>query len=58
VEDHDEAGFGGEVEDAIERRVGQAGGLAGDLRRDELLVDAELADAGEDAGKRRQHARM
>ena len=27
-----------------------------DLGRDELLVDAELADAGEDAGKRRQHA--
>ena len=56
VQDDDEAGLGGEGEDAIQRRVGQAGGLARDLRADELLVDAELADAGEDAGKRRQDA--
>jgi hypothetical protein len=56
VEDHDEPGFGGEVEDAIERRVGEAGRVAGDLRRHELLVDAELADAAEDAGERLQHA--
>ena len=36
---------GGEVEDAVESGVGQAGRLAGNLRGDELLVDAELADA-------------
>ena len=40
VQDHDEPGLAGEVEDAIERRVREAGGFAGDLRRDELLVDA------------------
>ena len=46
---------GGELEHAVERRVGEAGGLAGDLGRDEFLVDAELADAGEDAGEGLQH---
>ncbi len=40
------------VEYPVERRVDQAGGLAGNLRGDELLVDAELANAGEDAGER------
>ena len=53
VQDHDEAGLGGEVENAIERRIGQAGRLARDLGRDEFLVDGELADAGEDARERR-----
>jgi hypothetical protein len=55
VDDHDEARFRGEVEDAIERGVCEAGSLAGDLGRDELLVDAELADAGEHAGERLQN---
>ena len=56
VEDHDEARLGGELEDAVERGIREAGRLARDLGRDEFLVDAELADAGEDAGKRLQHA--
>ena len=46
----------GEIEDAVEGRVEQAGRLAGDLRRHELLVDRELADAREHAGERQQHA--
>ncbi len=44
------------VENAVERRVGQAGGVAGDLRGDELLVDGELADPREDAREGGQHA--
>ena len=56
VHDHDEPDLAGEVEDPIERRVGEARGLAGDLRRDELLVDRELADAGEHAREGQQHA--
>jgi hypothetical protein len=56
VQDHDEPRFGGEREDAIEGRVLQACGLAVDFSRDEFLVDAELADAREDTGKRLQHA--
>ena len=40
VQDDDEADLAGEVQDAIERGIGQARGFAGDLRRDELLVDA------------------
>ena len=55
VQDHHQPRFRGEVEHAVERRIGQAGGLAGDLRRDELLVDAELADPREDAGKGEEH---
>ena len=45
VQEHDEPDLAGEVEQAVERGFGQAGGLAGDLRRDELLVNRELADA-------------
>ncbi len=56
VEDHDQPGLGGELEDAIEGGVGKARRFSGDLRGDELLVDAELADPGEHAGKRFQHA--
>ena len=56
VEDDDEPALGGEVENPIERRIGQARGLAGNLRGHEFLVDAELADAGEDAGEGLQHA--
>jgi hypothetical protein len=56
VQDHDETGFGGEVQNAIERGIGEARGFTRNLRRDELLVDAELADAGEDAGECLEHA--
>jgi hypothetical protein len=56
VEDDDETRFGGEVEDPIEGRIGQAGGFADDLRGHELLVDTELADPGEDTGKRLQYS--
>ena len=52
VKDDDQPALGGELENPIERRIGQARGLAGDLRGHEFLVDAELADAGEDAGER------
>jgi hypothetical protein len=38
VQNHDEARISREVEDAIERRIRQACGLAGNLRGDELLV--------------------
>ena len=41
VEQHDQAHLGGEVQDAIQRRVQQAGRATGGLRGDELLVDAE-----------------
>jgi hypothetical protein len=40
----DEPDLPREVQDAIERGIRQARGLSGDLRRDELLVDRELAD--------------
>ena len=56
VQDHHEADLAGRVEDAIQRRVEQARGLAGDLRRHEFLVDRELADAAEHARERLQHA--
>ena len=56
VQEDQEAGLGAERQDAVERGVLQAGGVAGHLRRHELLVDAELADAGEDAGERLQDA--
>ena len=56
VKNDHQADLAGEVEDAIERGIGEAGGFTGDLRRDELLVDAELADAGEHARKGPQHA--
>ena len=45
VQQHDEPDFAGEIEDAVERRIGEARGVAGHLRRHELLVDRELADA-------------
>ena len=51
VEEHRHSDLGREVEDAIERAVAQRRRLAGDLRRHELLVNRELADALEDAGE-------
>ena len=45
VKDADESGFPGKIQNAIERRVCQAGGFARDLRGDEFLVNRELADA-------------
>src|SRR5262245_54349404 len=56
VEDHDEADLSRKVENAVERRVGEAGGFAGDLRGDELLVNREFADAREHAWERLQDA--
>ena len=56
MEKDDQSDLAGEIEDAIERRVLQACDIARHLRRDELLVDGELADADEDAGKQFQHA--
>ena len=53
VQEHDESDLAGEIEDPVERRIREAGRLAGDLGRDELLVDRELADAREHAGKGR-----
>ena len=53
---HHQPDFGGEVEQAVEGGVREARDVAGDLRRDELLVDRELADAREHPGKRLQHA--
>jgi hypothetical protein len=54
VDDDHEARLGGEVENAIECRIRETGGLARDLGRDEFLVNAELADAGEYTRKRRE----
>ena len=42
----------GKLQNAIECGVRQAGGFAGDLGGDEFLVNRELAEPGEDAGKR------
>jgi hypothetical protein len=44
------------IEEPVERWIGEARDLSGDLRRDELLVDGELADSGKNAWKRLQHA--
>jgi hypothetical protein len=52
VEEDDEPGLGREVEDAVERGICEARGLAGDLGRDGLLVDRELADPRKDARER------
>jgi hypothetical protein len=51
VEDDDEPGLAREVQDPVEGGIDEAGRLARDLRGDELLVDRELADPGEHAGK-------
>ena len=48
--------LGREIEDPVERGIGEARDVAGHLRRDELLVDRELADTCEHARERRQHA--
>ena len=56
VEDDDEPGLAREVEDPVEGGIDEAGRLSRDLRGDELLVDGELADPGEDAGEGPQHA--
>ena len=40
VDEDDQPDLAREVEDAVERRVGEARDVAGDLRGDELLVDA------------------
>ena len=56
VQEDDEPHLTREFEDAVERRVREARGVAGDLGRDELLVNRELADAGEHAGERLEHA--
>lgn len=50
VDHHHQAGLRGEIQDAVERRVPQAGDFTGDFGRHKFLVDAELADAGEDSG--------
>ncbi len=55
VDDDDQADLTREVEDAVERRVGQARDVAGNLRGHELLVDRELTDPGEHAGKGLEH---
>ena len=52
VHQRDQAGLAREIEQAVERRVGQARRAARDLGGHELLVDRELADAGEDARER------
>ena len=52
---HDQARLAREIEDAVERPVGEAWLAAGHLGRDKLLVDRELADAAEHAGKGLQH---
>lgn len=49
------ADLGGEVQDPIERFVLECCDLAGDLRRDELLVDRELADSREHPREDLQH---
>ena len=50
VQNDHQPDLAGEIQDAIERRIGQARGSAGHLRRDELLVDGEFADAGNTPG--------
>jgi len=51
VQDDDEAGFGGEIEDAVESGIFEAGYFARNFCGNEFLVNGELADAGEDARK-------
>ena len=56
VNEHDEPDLAGEVEQSIERGVGDARRFTGDLRGHELLVDRELADPDEHAGERLEDA--
>ena len=43
VQNHDEPGLCGEIEDSIESGIGEARRVAGHLRRHELFVNRELA---------------
>ena len=53
---HNQSDLAGEVQDPVQRRVGQARNRTGDLAGYELLVNAELANTGEYARKSSQHA--
>src|SRR5579859_659232 len=55
VKNDDEAGFGGEIKDAVEGGIFEAGDFAWDFCGDEFLVNGELTDASEDTGKRLQN---
>ena len=56
MQDNHQANLGGFGQDAVQRRVVQAGRMPRNLRRHDLLVNAELADAGKHAGERAQDA--
>ena len=52
---HNQSDLAGEVEDPVQRRVLQARNRTGDLGGYELLVNGELANAGEYTRKSLQH---
>ena len=56
VQDHDEAGFGGELENAVERGVGQAGGFAGIFDETNSLWMLNSPMPVNTPGNMRQHA--
>src|SRR5262245_58169085 len=56
MENDHQPGLCGEIEDSVERGIDQARWPTGDLRRHELLVNRELADAHEHAWERSEHA--
>src|SRR5215475_3792940 len=56
VKDDNETRFGGEIENAIEGRILEAGYFPGNLCGDKFLVNGEFADAGKDAGESLQNA--
>ena len=56
VDDDDETGIGGKIEDAVESGILKAGDIAGNFRGDKFLVNGEFTDTGKDAGKGLQDA--
>src|SRR5215468_12427193 len=51
VQNDDEAGFGGEIENSVEGRIFEAGYFPRNFCGNEFLVNSELADASEDSRK-------
>jgi hypothetical protein len=55
VDQHDQSNLSGEIENAVQRRILQAGCVARDFCRHELLVDREFTNPTENARKGLEH---